>query len=119
MPFNILIWSVLCKISGQTVVEYPDKLFTSDSKMCITGRIYNMQSWTVFNGSGGTKELLVILADKVTNGGVAPMIVLLDISSESPCVVMSEPMENFCNRYVKTLRLKVNSEGVFVIEIQK
>jgi len=28
-------------------------------------------------------------------------------------------MENFCNRYVKTLRLKVNSEGVFVIEIQK
>lgn len=51
MPFNILIWSVLCKISGQTVVEYPDKLFTSDSKMCITGRIYNMQSWTVFNGS--------------------------------------------------------------------
>jgi hypothetical protein len=28
-------------------------------------------------------------------------------------------MENFCNRYDKTLRLKVNSEGVFVIEIQK
>ena len=27
-------------------------------------------------------------------------------------------MENFCNRYVKTLRLKVNSEGKFVIEIQ-
>lgn len=77
-----------------------------------------MQSWTVFNGSGGTKELLVILADKVTNGGVAPMIVLLDISSESPCAVMSEPMENFCNRYVRTLKLKI-SEGKFVIEIQK
>lgn len=28
-------------------------------------------------------------------------------------------MENFFNRYVKTLRFKVNSEGVFVIEIQK
>ena len=28
-------------------------------------------------------------------------------------------MENFCNRYVKTLRLKVNSEGKFEIEIQK
>lgn len=28
-------------------------------------------------------------------------------------------MENFCNRYVKTLRLKVNSEGKFVVEIQK
>ncbi|WP_347497747.1 NYN domain-containing protein [Ruminococcus sp. YE71] len=28
-------------------------------------------------------------------------------------------MENFCNRYVKTLRLKVNSEGKFEIEIQR
>ena len=28
-------------------------------------------------------------------------------------------MENFCNRYVKTLRLKINSDGRFVIEIQK
>ena len=28
-------------------------------------------------------------------------------------------MENFCNRYVNTLRLKVNSEGKFEIEIQK
>ena len=28
-------------------------------------------------------------------------------------------MENICNRYVKTLRLKVNSEGKFEIEIQK
>ena len=27
--------------------------------------------------------------------------------------------ENFCNRYVKTLKLKVSSEGKFVIEIQK
>ena len=84
--------SVLCKISGQTVVEYPDKLFTNDSKMCITGRIYNIQSYTVANGDGGTKELLVILADKVTNGGIAPMIVVLDITSESPVEVMSEPI---------------------------
>ncbi|MCM1508407.1 MAG: NYN domain-containing protein [Ruminococcus flavefaciens] len=28
-------------------------------------------------------------------------------------------MENFCNRYVRTLKLKVSSEGKFVIEIQK
>ena len=84
--------SVLCKASGQTVVEYPDKLFTNNSRMCITGRIYNMQSYTVANGDGGTKELLVILADKVTNGGIAPMIVVLDITSESPVAVMSEPV---------------------------
>lgn len=84
--------SVLCKISGQTVIEHPDKLFTNDSNMCITGRIYNMQSYTVANGDGGTKELLVILADKVTNGGIAPMIVVLDITSESPVAVMREPV---------------------------
>lgn len=83
--------SVLCKASGQTVVEYPDKLFMQGD-MSITGRIYNMQSYTVANGDGGTKELLVILADKVTNGGIAPMIVVLDITSESPVAVMSEPV---------------------------
>ena len=47
---------------------------------------------TVVNGDGGTKEVLVILADKVTGGGVAPMIVVLDITSESPVAVMSEPV---------------------------
>ena len=83
--------SVLCRASDQTVVEHPDKLFTGDSNMCITGRIYNMESYTVINGSE-TKELLVILADKVTNGGVAPMIVVLDIASEVPAAIMSEPV---------------------------
>lgn len=84
--------SVVCKAGGQTVTEYPGKLFTGSSDMCITGRIYNMQSYTVANSGGGTKELLVILADKVTNGGIAPMIVVLDISSGSPAAVMSEPV---------------------------
>ncbi len=84
--------SVLCKASGQTVVEYPENLFTNGSNISITGRIYNMQSYTVVNGDGGTKEVLVILADKVTGGGVAPMIVVLDITSESPVAVMSEPV---------------------------
>ncbi|MCR5479228.1 MAG: hypothetical protein K6F27_05125 [Ruminococcus sp.] len=84
--------SVVCRAGGQTVTEYPGKLFTGSSDMCITGRIYNMQSYTVANSGGGTKELLVILADKVTNGGIAPMIVVLDISSGSPAAVMSEPV---------------------------
>ncbi len=84
--------SVICRASGQTVVEHPDDLFTGGSNMSITGRIYNMQSYTVVNGDGGQKEVLVILADKVTNGGVAPMIVVLDITSESPVAIMSEPV---------------------------
>lgn len=88
--------SVLCKVSGQTVVEHPDKLFTQGD-MSITGRIYNMQSYRVV----GDKELLVILADKVTNGGVAPMIVVLDITSESPAAVMSEPVMIDMTRYDK------------------
>ena len=83
--------SVLCKVKDQTVVEYPDKLFTGNSNMSITGRIYNMRSYPVICG-GEIKEVLVILADKVTNGGVAPMIVLLDISSETPAAIMSEPI---------------------------
>ncbi|MBQ9869257.1 MAG: hypothetical protein IJM32_06335 [Ruminococcus sp.] len=84
--------SVVCRAGGQTVTEYPGKLFTGSSDMCITGRIYNMQSYTVANSGGGTTELLMILADKVTNGGIAPMIVVLDISSGSPAAVMSEPV---------------------------
>ena len=92
--------SVLCRASGQTVVEHPDRLFTSDSNMSITGRIYNMESYAVINGSE-TKELLVILADKVTNGGVAPMIVVLDITSEVPVAMMSEPVMIDMTRYDK------------------
>ncbi len=110
--------SVLCKIRGQTVVEYPDKLFTSNSKMCITGRIYNMNSLTVVNGSGGTKELLVILADKVTNGGVAPMIVVLDISSESPCAVMSEPIMIDMTHYDKNAKM-IKDGNTVIYEVSK
>ena len=105
--------SVLCKISGQTVVEYPDKLFTQGD-MSITGRIYNMQSYRVV----GDKELLVILADKVTNGGTAPMIVLLDITSESPCAVMSEPIMIDMTHYDKDA--KTTKDGNTVIyEVSK
>ena len=104
--------SVLCKISGQTVVEYPDKLFTNNSRMCITGRIYNMQRLTVVNGSGGTKELLVILADKVINGGVAPMIVVLDISDESPAAVMSEPVMIDMTHYDKNAKTTKDGDTV-------
>lgn len=99
--------SVLCKISGQTVVEYPDKLFTQGD-MSITGKIYNMQSYRVV----GDKELLVILADKVTNGGVAPMIVLLDISSESPVAVMSEPTMIDMTHYDKNAKTTKDGDTV-------
>lgn len=78
--------SVICKASGQTVVEYADNLLTGNSTKQITGRVYDMCSFFI-----GDKEHLAILADNCTNGGVAPMIIVLDISSESPVAVMSSP----------------------------
>jgi hypothetical protein len=42
----------------------------------------------------------------------------ITIRLEPKMTATMKEMENFCNRYVKTLRLKVNSEGKFVIEIQ-
>ena len=104
--------SVVCKAGGQTVTEYPGKLFTGSSDMCITGRIYNMQSYTVANSGGGTKELLVILADKVTNGGIAPMIVVLDISDESPAAVMSKPVMIDMTHYDKNAKTTKDGDTV-------
>lgn len=97
--------SVICKASSQAVIEYSDKFFTGDSNMGIAGRIYAMESWIVVNSDGGTKELLAILADKVTNGGIAPMIVLLDISSESPVAIMSEPIMIDMTHYDKDAQM--------------
>lgn len=42
-----------------------------------------------------------------------------EIYEDTRITAAKKEMENFCNRYVMTLRLKVNSEGKFVIEIQK
>ena len=71
-----------------------------------------MQSLTVVNGSGGTKELLVILADKLINGGVAPMIVVLDISDESPAAVMSEPVMIDMTHYDKNAKTTKDGDTV-------
>ena len=38
---------------------------------------------------------------------------------ETKVTATRKEMENFCNRYVKTLKLKVDSEGKFTVEIQK
>lgn len=51
--------------------------------------------------------------------GVAPLDLTHKIYEATRVTATMKEMENFCNRYVKTLRLKVNSDGVFVIEIQK
>ncbi len=51
--------------------------------------------------------------------GEAPLDLTHKIYEATRVTATMKEMENFCNRYVKTLRLKVNSEGVFVIEIQK
>lgn len=51
--------------------------------------------------------------------GEAPLDLTHKIYEATRVTATMKEMENFCNRYVKTLRLKVNSDGVFVIEIQK
>ena len=51
--------------------------------------------------------------------GENPLDLTRKIYEATRVTATMKEMENFCNRYVKNLRLKVNSEGVFVIEIQK
>ena len=41
------------------------------------------------------------------------------IYEDTRITATKKEMEVFCNKYVKTLRLKINSEGNFYIEIQK
>lgn len=50
--------------------------------------------------------------------GENPLALTHKIYEATKVTATMKEMENFCNRYVKTLRLKVNSEGKFVIEIQ-
>lgn len=51
--------------------------------------------------------------------GESPLELTQKIYEDTRVTATKKEMENFCNRYVKTLRLKVNSEGKFVIDIQK
>ncbi len=51
--------------------------------------------------------------------GESPLELTQKIYEATRVTATKKEMENFCNRYVKTLRLKLNSEGKFVIEIQK
>ena len=51
--------------------------------------------------------------------GENPLELTQKIYEATRITATRKEMENFCNRYVKTLRLKVNSEGKFAIEIQK
>ena len=51
--------------------------------------------------------------------GENPLDLTRKIYEATRVTATMKEMENFCTRYVKTLRLKVNSEGKFEIEIQK
>ena len=51
--------------------------------------------------------------------GESPLELTHKIYEATRVTATMKEMENFCNRYVKTLKLKVSSEGKFVIEIQK
>ena len=51
--------------------------------------------------------------------GESPLELTHKIYEATRVTATMREMENFCNRYVKTLKLKVSSEGKFVVEIQK
>lgn len=51
--------------------------------------------------------------------GENPLELTQQIYQDTRVTATKKEMENFCNRYVKTLRLKVSSKGKFVVEIQK
>ena len=86
--------SIICKISGKDVEEYCG--YFKGSNSVIPGRIYDMCNTYI-----GDNEFLVVLADKATNGGIAPMVFLLDITDGSPKAVMSEPVMIDMTHYEK------------------
>lgn len=51
--------------------------------------------------------------------GENPLELTYQLYEATRVTATKKEMENFCNRYVRTLRLKVGSEGKFVIEIQQ
>ena len=51
--------------------------------------------------------------------GENPLELTHKIYAETKIPATMKEMQNFCVRYVHTLKLKVNSEGKFVVEIQK
>ena len=75
--------------------------------------------------TAGTEELkkAVLFAELEkhlpTLYGENPLELTHKIYEATRVTATMKEMENFCNRYVKTLKLKVSSEGKFVIEIQK
>ena len=51
--------------------------------------------------------------------GKNPMELTYQLYENTRITAKIKEMETFCNKYVKTLRLKINTEGAFTIEIQK
>ncbi len=75
--------------------------------------------------TAGTEELkkAVLFAELEkhlpTLYGESPLELTHKIYEATRITATMREMENFCNRYVKTLKLKVDFEGKFVVEIQK
>ncbi|WP_024857653.1 NYN domain-containing protein [Ruminococcus albus] len=75
--------------------------------------------------TAGTEELkrTVLFAELEkhfpTICGESPLELTHKIYEATRVTATKKEMENFCTRYVKTLRLKLDAEGKFVIEIQK
>ncbi len=51
--------------------------------------------------------------------GKNPMELTHQLYENTKITAKMKDMEMFCNKYVKTLRLRINAEGVFAIEIQR
>jgi hypothetical protein len=75
--------------------------------------------------TAGTDELKkAVLFDELekhlpTLYGENPLELTRKLYESTRITATQKEMEVFCNKYVKTLRLKIDSEGKFIIEIQK
>jgi hypothetical protein len=75
--------------------------------------------------TAGTDELKkAVLFDELekhlpTLYGENPLELTRKLYENTRITATQKEMEVFCNKYVKTLRLKIDSEGKFIIEIQK
>ena len=75
--------------------------------------------------TSGTDELKkVVLFEELekhlpTIIGEDPLELTHKLYEDTKVSATQKEMEVFCNKYVKTIRLKINSDGKFALEIQK
>ena len=93
---NLMSNSVLCTIDDNgTVTEYKTlKGMVSDNEYKFVRSIYDMDSFEI-----GGHRYVAILADKVTNGGIAPYIVILNVDGGEPKVTSAGEVKIDIKKY--------------------